>query len=202
MVRILGVSHTHKRVGGGEGREQGQPATTNNGETRGANNKGRQQAGGAHNKQAEQRKEGGEGGGKKAHRNPTLARKRAGTIKHNRQQSKTTAVEKSEAGQHGKGTNTLLRVRRGGERGRVGGKRGKKEEERRDGKEKGGEVSQAMHAASMGPPGGREERRTQLYASIPEENSPKGAQFLYNFWPYGLLLSCDVFLSCDIFHSS
>ena len=37
-------THTHTSGGRGGGREQGQPATTNNGETKGQNNKGRKQA--------------------------------------------------------------------------------------------------------------------------------------------------------------
>ena len=64
------LESTHTQAGGGEGREQGQPATTNNEKKKGENNnKGRKQAG-EHTtrRQNKGRKTGG--GGKKAHRNP------------------------------------------------------------------------------------------------------------------------------------
>jgi hypothetical protein len=85
---LFGVSHT--RAGGREGgREQGQPATTNNGETRGKTTKAgnRQES----TQQAGRTKE-GKAGGEKAHRNPTLARRRANSAKQTGNKAKHNPV--------------------------------------------------------------------------------------------------------------
>ena len=68
----------------GEGREQGQPATTNKEERRGKTTK---HTTSRQNKTRKEGKEWGEG----ARRNPTLARRRTNSAKQNRQQSKNTA---------------------------------------------------------------------------------------------------------------
>ena len=132
------MTHTHKR---GEGKGGKGTRTASHNKQRGnegQHNKGREQAEGAHNKQAEQRKEGVEGGGEKAHKNPTLARKRAGTTKHNRQQSKTAAAETTEAGQPPGGTNTHLSYGQEGREGWGGWEEGEGGERQKDVKEKGG----------------------------------------------------------------
>ena len=83
------LTHTHKRRGGREGgKERGQPARTNNGKTR-ENNKGRKQAGEHTTSRQNKGKEWGKavkGSTKEAHRNPTLARRRAISAKQNRKQ--------------------------------------------------------------------------------------------------------------------
>jgi len=66
-------THTHNREkGGGSGREQGQPATANNAETRGKTTKAdnRLQAEGAHNKAGRTKKEKGGRGGRRSTQEP------------------------------------------------------------------------------------------------------------------------------------
>jgi hypothetical protein len=64
MSRRQARTHTQQRDGGGSGREQGQPATANNAETRGKTTKAdnRLQAEGAHNKAGRKKEKGGRGG--------------------------------------------------------------------------------------------------------------------------------------------
>jgi hypothetical protein len=157
-------THTHKR---GEGKGGKGTRTASHNKQRGnegQHNKGREQAEGAHNKQAEQRKEGGEGGGEKAHKNPTLARKRAGTTKHNRQQSKTAAAETTEAGQPPGGTNTHLSHGQEGRKGWGGLEEGEGRGERqKDRKEEGGVPS---YACRVHGPTGEKKRGASSYNHV------------------------------------
>ena len=76
---VWGFAHTQSGEGKRRegGREQGQPATTTKGETRGKTTNA--------NQQAKQRKEKRGWGEEKAHRSPTLAPRRANSAKQNRQ---------------------------------------------------------------------------------------------------------------------
>ena len=86
---------------------------------------------GAHNKQAEQRKRKGgrEGGGeRRKHTEPNPDMQKSKQRKAEQATKQKHSSETPEAGQHWEGTNTLLRMRRGGERaweGRGGRKRKK-----------------------------------------------------------------------------
>ena len=137
QVRLSSVHKHTNRKGEGRGREQGEPVTT---KQRGNKRKEQTTADNRQGEQAGRTKNGkGRREGEEAHRNPTLARRKANSAKQNRQQNKNTAA------------------------------RGREEEEEREGKEKDGKekvggrgMSQAMRSASMDPPG----RGGKVYPAI------------------------------------
>ena len=170
-----GRVHTHTQEGGGW--KEGTRTASHN-QQRG--NKRKKTGRGAHHTQAEQRKENGRAG-EKAHRNPTLARRRASSAKRSRQQSKNTAARKLKPDSTGKEQTQLWGLGRKG----LGGwekREGRGEEQDRTRRE-GGVPGYANRIHE--PTGKEEERCTQLYTRIQDRTNRL----------YGLFPSCDVFLS-------
>ena len=178
---------------GKEGRKQGQPATTKQQGNKRKHklNKGRQQARGAHNKQAEQRNEKGGGKGRESTHEPKPWQAEKQTA-----QSRTGNKAKTQQWDNWSRTAKGRDNRKGYGEGRVG--REMREKTKKDGKEKGGGVSQVMRAASMDPPG---------IPKYPGSHQERGEGGLWEVGMiYFLLLTkhsrpYGPFLSCGVFHS-
>jgi hypothetical protein len=103
------LESTHTQAGGGEGREQGQPATTNNGKKKGENNNKVRKQAGEHTtrRQNKGRKTGG--GGRKHTGTPNPGTQKSNQPKAKQATKQNHSSEKTEAGQHRGGTDTFLR---------------------------------------------------------------------------------------------
>ena len=156
---------THTSGGRGkEGREQGQPATTNNGETKDnttkAENKQREHTTSRPNKE----RKGGKAGGRKHTRTQPWHAKEQAPPSTNRQQSKTAAAETTEAGQPPGGTNTHLSHGQEGRKGWGGLEEGEGRGERqKDRKEEGGVPS---YACRVHGPTGEKKRGASSYNHV------------------------------------